>query len=1145
MAIASGTVGVNGTLTNLTLSGGSLTGAVSVVGAMIWTSGNVYGSLTLGTNGLLVVGQGGALSLYGVLTNAGTIQVTNTGGFELHNCGGGGGELVNLPGALVDIQTDASIYRVCGDEVFINQGTVRKSGGRGTTAINTVFNNTGTLDVESGTVGLSWAYSLTGGTLGVAISGPTNFAVINLSGNPAALDGAFSANLNGGFVPTNNSSFQVLTFASASGAFTNVAATAPPVWETNLTATGMTLTTVSTMTWPAPADITYGAQLGTAQLDASAGVPGTCVYNPSAGTVLQSGNEQVLTLTFTPSNAAFLPAMMQVPINVLKAPLAITAGNSSKTYGQTLAFAGTEFTATGLLNGDVATNVTLTSSGAGATAVVSGSPYNIVPGAVEGLGLSNYSISYVSGELTVNPAPLTITANNGTKTYGQTLTFAGTEFAATGLLNGDTATSAAVSSAGAAATAGVAGSPYTIVPSGAVGTGLSNYTISYVNGALSVSPADLTITAMNEVKSYGQTEAFAGTEFSSSGLQNSETVGSVTLASAGAAAGAAVAGSPYSIVPSGAAGGTFAPANYTINYADGALIVNPAALKITATNRSKTYGQTVTFAGTEFSSSGLQNSETVGSVTLASAGAAAGAAVAGSPYSIVPSGAAGGTFAPANYAISYASGALTVNPAPLTITANNGTKTYGQTLTFAGTEFAATGLLSGDTATSATLSSAGAAATAGVGGSPYTIVPSAAVGTGLGNYTIVYANGALTVNPAALTITARNQSKNYGQAVAFAGTEFTVAGLLNGDTATSVTLSSAGAAASAAVSGSPYAIVPSAALGTGLANYAITYTNGTLTVSPAPLMVAANSATRAYGQANPAFTGTISGIQNGDNISATYACGATASSAPAAYSIVPTLVGPGNVQANYHVTIVNGTLTVLPAIPTVSWTNPAPIVYGTPLSTNQLNASAGVPGSLVYSPTNGAVLFVLTNTLSVAFAPTDSVDYSSLTSTVSLLVLPAPLAVTASNASRVYGQTNPVFTGTITGVVEGDGITAVFSCSANATSPPGPYMITANLVDPNDRLSNYAVTTNNGILTIVPASGPPVFQSILLQRPNLLTFTWTASAGESYQVQYKTNLTQAGWANLGAPLATTNSAATASDAVGPDQRRFYRVVLLP
>jgi hypothetical protein len=161
VAIGSGTVAVNGTLTNVTLSGGSLTGAVSVVGGMIWTSGDVYGSLTLGTNGVLVVGQGGGMYLYGVLTNAGTIQVTNTSGLALHNCGGGGGELVNLPGALVDIRTDASIYRVCGDEVFINQGTVRKSGGTGTTAINTVFNNTGTLDVESGTVALTF-----GGVLG-------------------------------------------------------------------------------------------------------------------------------------------------------------------------------------------------------------------------------------------------------------------------------------------------------------------------------------------------------------------------------------------------------------------------------------------------------------------------------------------------------------------------------------------------------------------------------------------------------------------------------------------------------------------------------------------------------------------------------------------------------------------------------------------------------------------------------------------------------------------------------------------------------------------------------------------------------------------------------------------------------------------
>ena len=48
-------------------------------------------------------------------------------------------------------------------------------------------------------------------------------------------------------------------------------------------------------------------------------------------------------------------------------------------------------------------------------------------------------------------------------------------------------------------------------------------------------------------------------------------------------------------------------------------------------------------------------------------------------------------------------------------------------------------------------------------------------------------------------------------------------GLVNSDTVDSVTLTSAGAAATATVAGSPYAIVASAAVGTGLGNYDIAY----------------------------------------------------------------------------------------------------------------------------------------------------------------------------------------------------------------------------------------------------------------------------------------------------------------------------------
>src|SRR5437879_10043178 len=83
-------------------------------------------------------------------------------------------------------------------------------------------------------------------------------------------------------------------------------------------------------------------------------------------------------------------------------------------------------------------------------------------------------------------------------------------------------------------------------------------------------------------------------------------------------------------------------------------------------------------------------------------------------------------------------------------------------------------LVNGDTVASVTLTSAGAAATAIVSGSPYSITPSAAVGTGLGNYTISYLNTAIgfTVSPNVLDITANNRSKTYGTAFTFLGTEF-------------------------------------------------------------------------------------------------------------------------------------------------------------------------------------------------------------------------------------------------------------------------------------------------------------------------------------------------------------------------------------
>ena len=135
----------------------------------------------------------------------------------------------------------------------------------------------------------------------------------------------------------------------------------------------------------------------------------------------------------------------------------------------------------------------------------------------------------------------------------------------------------------------------------------------------------------------------------------------MTLTSAGTAATAGVTGSPYAITASNATGGTFNAANYAITYAGGQLTVDPAALTVTASNATKTYGQVASL--TAFTPSGLQNAETIGAVTLTSAGTAAAAGVSGSPYAINASNATGGTFNAANYAITYARGQLTVMPA--------------------------------------------------------------------------------------------------------------------------------------------------------------------------------------------------------------------------------------------------------------------------------------------------------------------------------------------------------------------------------------------------------------------------------------------------------------------------------------------------
>jgi hypothetical protein len=93
--------------------------------------------------------------------------------------------------------------------------------------------------------------------------------------------------------------------------------------------------------------------------------------------------------------------------------------------------------------------------------------------------------------------------------------------------------------------------------------------------------------------------------------------------------------------------------------------------------------------------------------------------------------------------------------------------------------------------------------------------------------------------------------------------------------------------------------------------------------------------------------------------------------------------------ANYTGATATTTITVLKASTTISWSAPADITYGTALSATQLNATANVPGSFVYSPVAGTVLTPGAHTLSVTFTPTDAANYTGATATTTITVLKA------------------------------------------------------------------------------------------------------------------------------------------------------------
>ena len=329
-------------------------------------------------------------------------------------------------------------------------------------------------------------------------------------------------------------------------------------------------------------------------------------------------------------------------------------------------------------------------------------------------------------------------------------------------------------------------------------------------------------------------------------------------------------------------------------------------------------------------------------------------------------------------------------------------------------------------------------------------------GTNLSDYTVVYDNGTLTIGQATLTVTAANASRVYG----VANPSFTASalGAVNGDTFTFTETTPATTSSQVGT----YPIVP-LATGTNLSDYSVVYDNGTLTIGQAtPVISWANPAGIIYGTA-------LGGAQ----LNATASVPGAMVYTPAAGSIdaagTDTLSVTFTPTDTTDYTTVTKTvqLTVSQATPVITWANPANIVYGTALSNLQLDATASVSGSFVYTPAAGTEFMVGLQQLSVTFTPTDLADYTTATKTVTLDVTQAVITIEANNFSRLYGTPNPAFTGSVTGAQDGDTFTESFATSASTLSQVGQYSIIPSVTGIN--LADYTQVVQNGTLSITKA----------------------------------------------------------------------------
>ena len=762
------------------------------------------------------------------------------------------------------------------------------------------------------------------------------------------------------------------------------------------------------ITWSDPANIVYGTALGAAQMNATASVPGSFSYSFNAGDILSAGPHN-LSVTFTPDDSVnYETASKTVSITVEKLLITVTADPQSKVYGT----ADPELTYTfspALIGSDTFSGALARPAGENVNS------YSITQGT---LSLnSNYSINYFGSVLTVTAKSITVTADAKSKAYG-TIDPALTYTYSPELIAGDSFSGSLARSSGENA------GTYPI-NQGTLSLG-SNYSIAFVPANFTISKLTVNVTAVAKTKVYGNTNP-ALTYTSDPALLPGNAFSGALTRVAGNNVGT------YNILQGTLSAGN----NYTIVYTGNLFTITPRAITVTADQKIKTYGNSDPALTYKVTSGNLVGSDKLTGALNRAPGENVGS------YAINQGTLDGGK----NYTLTFVSKNLTIIQRQIWVTADVKTKVFGEkdpALTYS--------VVLGSLAYSDAFSGA-LTRDPGENAGFYDINQGTLALNS--NYNLIFTGSKLAITPRPLTVTVDAKTKVYG----------------NPDPAFTYALTSGNLIGSDSITGT-LSRLPGESVGkylitrgslTAGGNYLILVVNNLLTITPKTISVTAEAKTKVYNTADPALTY----LYNPALVGSDTFSGGLARVSGETVGTYKINQGTLKLSSNYVLSYTPADFTITQATPDLSWANPADIVYGTGLSTAQLNATSSLAGTFAYSESGaalstGEILPAGTHTLKVDFTPSDT-NYAPASKNVKLVVTPRPITVTADDQSKALFGSEPVLTYKVTsGSLIG---TDAFSGAPVrvAGEYPGKFPIQQGTLTLG---SNYDLGFINGVFTI-------------------------------------------------------------------------------